>query len=267
MAGLPVHRSRGSVTAAMVHRTMLLDLSPGRLACVEYLRPSTMVRFRPILLLLLVVLSGCLTIEEHYTFRRDGSGTMTYVVDMSGMGAMMDDLDRMTKEAEGPEEPVMELDDEAAAIRQLPGISRVKVGREKEWVRSVRFSFRDIAALNAALNVLMPDSSGVAHTFFSWEGNTLVRRSNRFASELGASMGGEKDEDAADGDDALDLGVLLGSMKYRYSFRFANAIAGTTSEEGVMQERKGRREVRWNTDWSVIAKNEKALDLRIDLDR
>jgi hypothetical protein len=227
-----------------------------------------MARLRPLLLLLLLVFSSCLTIEEHYTFRRDGSGTMTYVVDMSGMGEMMDDLDRMTKEAAGPEEPVMDLDEEAAALRLLPGISRVKVNKGKEWVRSVRFRFRDIDALNAALNVLMPDSSGVAHTFFSWEGNTLVRRNNRFASELGASMSGaDDDEGAADGEEALDLGVLLGSMKYTYSFKFANPISGTTSEDGVIQERKGRREVRWNTDWSVIAKNDKALDLRIDLDR
>jgi hypothetical protein len=227
-----------------------------------------MARLRPLLLLLLVAFSSCLTIEEHYTFRRDGSGTMTYVVDMSAMGEMMDDLDRMTKEAAGPEEPVMDLDEEAAALRLLPGISRVKVGTGKEWVRSVRFRFRDIDALNAALNVLMPDSSGVAHTFFSWEGNTLVRRNNRFASELGASMGGaDGDEDAADGEEALDLGLLLGSMKYTYHFKFSNAITGTTSEEGVVQERKGRREVLWNTDWSVIAKNDKALDLRIDIDR
>jgi hypothetical protein len=227
-----------------------------------------MARLRPLLLLLLVVFSSCLTIEEHYTFRGDGSGTMTYVVDMSGMGEMMDDLERMTKEAAGPEEPVMDLDEEAAALRLLPGISRVKVVSSKEWVRSVRFRFRDIDALNAALNVLMPDSSGVAHTFFSWEGNTLVRRNNRFASELGASMGGaDGDEGAPDGEDAMDLGLLLGSMKYTYHFKFSDAIAGTTSEEGVVQERKGRREVLWNTDWSVIAKNDKALDLRIDLDR
>ncbi len=56
-------------------------------------------------------------------------------------------------------------------------------------------------------------------------------------------------------------------MKYTYHFKFSNAITGTTSEEGVVQERKGRREVLWNTDWSVIAKNDKALDLRIDIDR
>ncbi|MEZ4756539.1 MAG: hypothetical protein R2817_06920 [Flavobacteriales bacterium] len=228
-----------------------------------------MFRYRPFLLLLLVAFTSCLTIEERYAFKKDGSGTMTYVVDMSEMGDMMDGLGKMTKEAGGAEEPVMELDDEAEALRVLPGISKVKVGKGKEWVRSVSFRFQDIDALNAALNVLMPDSSGGPHTFFTWEGNTLVRHNNRFASELGASMSGmgEDDDDAADADGGMDLGLLLGSMKYKYSFKFANAITGTTSEEGVQEERKGTREVFWNTDWSVIAKNEKALDLRIDLDR
>ncbi len=227
-----------------------------------------MFRYRPFLLLLLVAFTSCLTIEERYTFRKDGSGTMTYVVDMSEMGDMMEGLGKMTKEAGGTDEPVMELDEEAEALRVLNGIRKVKVGKGKEWVRSVSFSFQDIDALNAALNVLMPDSSGGPHTFFSWEGNTLVRRNNRFASELGASMSGVGEGgDTADGEDAVDMGVILGSMKYKYSFKFANAITGTTSEEGVQQERKGSREVFWNTDWSVIASNDKALDLRIDLDR
>lgn len=224
---------------------------------------------RPLLLVLMVAFTGCLTIEERYTFKKDGSGTMTYVVDMSEMGEMMDGLSKVTKETGGTDEPVMELDEEAAALKVLPGISKVKVSKGKEWVRSVTFRFKDIAALNAALNVLMPDSTGQQHTFFSWEGNTLVRRNNRFASELGESMGnvGKGDEGAAEGEDALDMGMLLGSMKYKYSFKFANAITSTTSEEGVEQERKGTKEVFWNTDWSVIAKNEKALDLRIELDR
>jgi hypothetical protein len=224
---------------------------------------------RPLLLLLLVAFTGCLTIEEQYTFKKDGSGTMTYVVDMSEMGEMIDGLSKVTKEAGGSDEPVMELDEEAAALKGLPGISKVKVSKGKEWVRSVTFRFKDITALNAALNVLMPDSTGEQHTFFAWEGNTLVRRNNRFASELGQSMGdmGRGEEDAADGGEGMDLGLLLGSMKYKYSFKFANAITGTTSEEGVEQERKGTKEVFWNTDWSVIAKNDKALDLRIDLDR
>lgn len=226
-------------------------------------------RLRPLILLLLVAFTGCLTIEEHYTFKKDGSGAMTYVVDMSEMGEMMDGISKVANEATGSEEPVMELDDEAAALKGLPGISKVKVSKGKEWVRSVTFRFKDISALNSALNVLMPDSTGRQHTFFAWEGNTLVRRNNRFASELAQSMGdmGKGDEDAAAGDEGLDLGPVLGSMKYIYSFKFANAITGTISEEGVQEERKGSREVRWNTDWSVIAKNHKALDLRIDLDR
>lgn len=40
----------------------------------------------------IMLLSGCLTIEEHYTFKKDGSGTMEYVMDMSEIGSMMDAL-------------------------------------------------------------------------------------------------------------------------------------------------------------------------------
>jgi len=42
---------------------------------------------RPLLLAtFLVGLTGCITIEEQYSFKKNGSGTMTYVLDMREMG-------------------------------------------------------------------------------------------------------------------------------------------------------------------------------------
>jgi hypothetical protein len=56
-------------------------------------------------------------------------------------------------------------------------------------------------------------------------------------------------------------------MKYKYSFRFARPIASTTSAEGVNKVEKGSKEVMLDTDFAVISKDEKALDLRIAFDR
>ncbi len=44
------------------------------------------------LLLFVLLMQGCLTIEENYTFKKDGSGTMEYVVDMSEMADLMKGL-------------------------------------------------------------------------------------------------------------------------------------------------------------------------------
>ena len=218
---------------------------------------------------LLVLFTGCLTIEEHYTFKRDGSGTMTYVVDLSEMGEMMKSLEGMSEaagETDGSEKPeMMELEEEATALKAISGISKVKVSTKKEWIRSVTFAFKDLNALNEGLNTLMPDSTGLKHTFFTWEGNTLVRTSNRFANELGASMG--EAGSGEEGEEGMDMGMLLGTMKYKYSFKFADAIGTTTSAEGVNKEEVSAREVKLDTDWGVIAKDQHALDLRIQLNK
>jgi len=227
----------------------------------------TLRSFRVAFLGLLLVLTGCLTIEEQYTFKKDGSGTMTYIVDMSEMGEMMKGLGKMSESlGEKDQEPMMDMDDEAGELKTIPGISKVKVNKKKEWVRSISFRFKDLASLNAALNKLMPDSTNTEHTFFSWDGNTLVRTSNRFASELGAGMA-KTEEGKAEGEEGMDMSMLLGTMKYKYAFKFSDAIEATTAADALAKEEVGSKEVKLNTDWATIAKDDKGLDLRIRLNK
>ncbi len=227
--------------------------------------------FRKILpaLVGVVLFSGCLTIEEHYTFKKDGSGTMEYVVDMSELGEMMSTLGEMSEESGdggGMEDMgTMDMSEEVEALKQIPGIKKVKLNSKQEWVQRLSFSFKDLDALNAALNALMPDSTGTAYTFFTREGNTLVRKNNGHAYELGAGMAKDKDADGVNDEDGMDLAAMLESMKYRYSFTFAQDIADIRVADGVSKENTSSREVRMETDFGVIGKDPKALDLRIEL--
>ena len=45
--------------------------------------------------------TGCITIEENYTFKKDGSGTMEYVLDMSEMGELIKSLEGAAGEKDG----------------------------------------------------------------------------------------------------------------------------------------------------------------------
>lgn len=220
-------------------------------------------------LALAVVLSGCLTIEEHYTFKKNGSGTMEYVVDMSELGELIsafDAIDSTGERATPGQLNTLDMDEEVKALKAINGIKKVKLVKKEQWVQRLQFGFKDIEALNAALNVLMPDSSGVPHEFFRWEGNTLVRTNNRHAYELGAGMS-EMDAGEQEEGEELDPDPILETMKYRYSFKFANDIAEATTVEGVERENVSGREVKFDTDWRVIANNRQALDLSIRLDR
>lgn len=205
----------------------------------------------------LVLACGCLTIEENYVFKKDGSGTMEYVVDLSEMGELMKGLPGADDKDDS--KGMMDMKGDLGKIKALPGISKVKLKTEKDgYLQRLSFRFADLAALNSALGQLMPDSTGVATEFFRMEGNTLVRTNNKHASELGGSMGGEAG-------DSTDMTMFLQSMHYRYDFKFAQDVGAAHVAEGVTTEQPSGKEVKMSTDWSVISKDPKALDLRIDL--
>ncbi len=209
-----------------------------------------------------VLFAGCLTIEENYTFKKDGSGTMEYVVDMSELGEMLKSLEGLG-DGKGGDEGTgdMDMKDQAARLKGLPGIGKVKVKNREKYVQVLSFRFKDLAALNGALNVIMPDSTGAMHEFFRWEGSTLVRTNNAHALEMGDDMGG------GIASDSTDPTAILQSMHYKYSFTFAEAIRERQVAEGVVQDSPEPRRLKLDADWSVIMKDPTALDLRITLDK
>lgn len=234
-----------------------------------YLAPMRIIRPLCFLSALLIGLTGCITIEENYTFKKNGSGTMTYVIDMSEMGNMLASLgDGESKSDEGTELGNMDMGGHEAGLKTIAGISKVKMDKRDKWVQKLTFNFADIAALNRALNQLMPDSNGTSHEFFKWEGGTLVRTSNRHAYDISSTMANEASVDEEEGEDGeesgFDMAGMLSSMKYKYSFKFKQEVSGT--EGGAMtREESGAKEVKLTTDWSVLAKDPKALDVRIAL--
>jgi hypothetical protein len=216
------------------------------------------------ILSLVLMLCGCLTIEENYTFKKNGSGTMEYVVDMSALQDMMNSFDQgkadKAKEPDGDSPTEMGMEERATQLRAIDGIRKVKLKKEKDgYIQRMSFAFKDLTALNKALNVLMPDSSGVQQNFFHWEGNTLVRTNNRHAEEMAGDTG-------TDGD-TTDLSDVLQSMKYKYSFKFKHNVDSTELADGMTKEIPNARTLQLSTDWSVIMKDPKALDLRITLDQ
>lgn len=213
------------------------------------------------LFVLLAVFTGCITIEENYTFKKDGSGTMEYVVDMSEIGEMMKAFEDMDKSGKKDDDMgTLDLKDEMEALKAIPGIKKVKVNDKEKFVQKLTFAFADVNALNGALNVLMQDSTSSNYTFFTWEGNTLVRNNNEHARQIGTGMG--KGEDPSD---TTDMTEFLASMKYKYSFAFADEIVRSGAAETMNQESPNARTVKFDTDFSAIAKDDKALDLRIEL--
>ncbi|MEL6194901.1 MAG: hypothetical protein AAFR66_22765, partial [Bacteroidota bacterium] len=125
-----------------------------------------------LLLLLSLSLSSCITIIESYTFHKDGSGQMEYIVDMSEISALMkmgggmeeqDDLMGQSKE---------ELDKKLAGIQ---GISNATTFfDEDEYMFTVSFDFSSPDALNQALNDVLQIKS--EEKIFHWNGSMISRK-------------------------------------------------------------------------------------------
>ena len=227
---------------------------------------------RPLLLaaIFIVGLTGCITIEEQYSFKKNGSGTMTYVLDMREMGEMLKNLGDGEKKEDGGDMGQLSINGHADALKSIAGVSKVKLDTRTEWVQKLSFNFADIAALNRALNTLMPDSNNTAHEFFRWEDGTLVRNTNNYVHQMSSTMASEaaEGEDEEDGEDSgFDMSSMLGMMKYKYSFKFQQPIITTEAADVMTKENPGGKEVKLSTDWAAIAKDRKALDLRIVLNR
>lgn len=222
----------------------------------------------------ILLLSGCLTIEEHYTFKKDGSGTMEYVMDTSSLQDLFDSLGSMGedgdgtiakkkqgKESSGDNGPMAgSMEGAVAELKELPGIRKVKLKTEKDgYVERISFAFANVEALNRALSVLMPDSTSAPQEFFRWEGNTLVRTNNRYAREIG--------KDVSTGEDTTGVQEMLSGMKYKMSFVFANGIGGVQAAQGMGKEQPKAKELELSTDFARIMEDPGALDLRITLDK
>ena len=144
------------------------------------------------------------------------------------------------------------------AKQHRPLKSRLIIQTRETSLRTVvsEFKFKNIEALNAALNVLMPDSTGVSHTFFSLNDQVLQRKHNH-RSELGSSLADKDDEGS---------GEFLKSMKYKINVKGPRVTASGAGDEVEVTE-VSKKEVHVATNFKVIAEDPDALNMRFSMQK
>jgi hypothetical protein len=179
--------------------------------------------------LVLAAWSGCITVEENYTFKPNGSGTMEYRLDMSelsGLMGMAGEEGGGTQDLMGDDASFKELGDKLEGIQ---GISKIKVNEDNEnYIYSLTFKFKNLNSLNAALNkIITDDSGGENHTFFKMEDGKIIR--THYMNEnipMDDLMGDDEDSEMAMG--------MLESMKYRVNMTFKKPVKAVYSAGEVM---------------------------------
>lgn len=184
--------------------------------------------------------SGCIVVEENYTFKKNGSGSMVYVMDMHEMMEQMGSIMDMAG-GENGENPfagaAKGFKEQADKIKTLSGISKVKFEEDKKGIYKISFNFKNIKALNDALNkIIGSDDPSAYHTFFTQEGKVIKRIHSEQANlgDVTAMLGEDGDSEYAQ--------TMYESMKYKLNFKFASDVeavyTGIETDENVITEGK-----------------------------
>ncbi len=196
----------------------------------------------------LLLLTGCITIEESYTFHADGSGTMDYTIDLTAFAEMMSSMenleDAVSDEEVGKSEEEEDFLKEVKAVfaekieqlKSIDGISRVGLTEGKgEYVYAFSYDFKDLTALNKALNVLLNETEETEHTFFKASGKKLTRQS--ILGDIGKELSATHEDSDEMGKEMAEM--MLSEVHYNVNFVFEKGLKSVkTDGNGTLSDDK-----------------------------
>jgi len=205
---------------------------------------------------------ACITIEESYTFKKNGSGDAKYVIDMSEVASLI----KMAQEEEG-----VELGDEmdmaifSEKLEGISGISNVSaLGTEDEFIFGVSFHFDGISSLNSALNALNSGEDVMSaddHTYFKMDGKTITRTHKMSqALDLDELLGsvGEGEEGEME-----QMAMFMESMKYKLNMTFKKPVQAVYTSASSKFLDKKNKQVEITASFKEVMDNQSVLNASI----
>ncbi|MDP5168693.1 MAG: hypothetical protein NWR72_00490 [Bacteroidia bacterium] len=201
-----------------------------------------------------ILLSGCLTIKETYSFKKNGAGTMTYEVAFN----KVDDTFQDVKHDLLPN--TWSLDSLAEVISLIPGITKVALTSAKDHQGfGLSFRFESLTSLNHALSrILLTDSTEV-FSYFRKENGVWLR-----AYKADRMMISESFVNKARGE--RQVAAMLSQLGYEVEMQFPKTIAvAYTGAEGMISGRKNKT-LNMRATFQEIAATDQPLSATILLD-
>lgn len=222
-----------------------------------------------LLALIAIGFTSCITIEEIYTFRSDGSGNMKYVIDMSEAAGMLkafkqEDEEEVETENE-LEEAAEELQATAETLKSMKGISNVANTNDNEnFIFTLSFDFASVEDLNKALNEVIKDSSATQpHEYFTMKGKNLIRN-----SKMADKLGNLSEESGTGGDDEASkemANMMLEQMKYNLTFNFEKGVKSVKTKSTVGELSGDKKQYTMKANFKQLSENQDLLDASFKL--
>ena len=214
--------------------------------------------FAALCIALVVSFSSCITIEESYTFKSNGSGSMKYTIDMSEMSSLL----AMAAEEEGanPMGQDMSFVEIADRLNEIEGISGATAIENKEkYLYGLNFKFQNLNALNRALNkILIDDPQAEIHTFFK-ETDGVITRTHLMTKDMNTS-------DLLGEDESSEYAMqIMESMAYRLKFEFKKPVKAIYSSASAKIGGNKNREVVIQANFKELSEDIQTLSTSIVL--
>lgn len=200
------------------------------------------------------LISGCLTIKESYSFKKNGSGTMSYQV-------IFDQMDATFQESQQELIPKSwSFDSLARVLQNIPGISDIKVtGDPSESEFGLTYKFEGITSLNHALSRMLLADTTEVFQYFTREHGIWVRKHK--ADRMSFSDGF-----VSKSRDERQVAAMLQKLDYEITMEFKKPVFVAYS--GVEARIGGRknREISLRASLADLSMNPDMLSTTILLD-
>lgn len=200
------------------------------------------------------VLSGCLTIKESYSFKKNGSGTMSYQL-------VFDQIDATFREAQEELIPShWSFDSLARVLQNIPGISDIRLnGDPSQSEFGLEYKFENITSLNHALSRMLLEDTTEVFQYFKREHGVWVRKHK--ADRMSFSDGF-----VSRSRDERQVAAMLQKLNYEITMEFKKPVFVAYS--GVEARIGGRknREIRFKATLADLSENPDLLSSTILLD-
>lgn len=199
-------------------------------------------RLKSLIVLLLtgsVLLSGCFEIFEEVHYKKDGSGTYTFAMDMSGMKSMLEMAMQMDTSQQGEfqlDTLKMISEEFENNLQGANGISNIRQINDMEnFVFGIEFDFKDITSLNSAVEKITKDENqeSVKGPFFKAKGKQFQRLDARgFKGLFDEMLGG-----AGADDENMDMAMMfLKDVAYTMTYHFERKIKSVSNSLSEISE-------------------------------
>lgn len=197
--------------------------------------------------------TACFDLQENLFLKKDGSGTFSFIIDMSqfksmmtmfdGVGKSLDNKSNKDEKTTAPNDKLSTTFEKTRRkLLNTEGISNVKIVEDTANLNfGISFSFKTVVSLNDAMNKLFEEDDSLKTnrkkvTYFEYKDNQLTRlEALDSKSILGKSSSMvEKSPDVNSENPLFNVEQLFGTISYTMNYEFENKISSVKNQQSLL---------------------------------